>query len=209
VVVMAKEHSALVHKTAAMTDPLTGLFNRRGFFEAAEKLAASQRKCGQPVTIMMFDLDHFKSINDRFGHDTGDEALQAFAATASSNMRLNDVVGRLGGEEFAAMLPGGIETALMVAERVRAAFESRGVEIAGHVMNVTVSIGVAESLPDAAQIQTMLTRADRALYAAKAHGRNRVCTDKDARDTAPVAPSLVPAACDTEQDVGAAAAVAA
>jgi diguanylate cyclase (GGDEF)-like protein len=208
VVVMAKEHSALVHKTAAMTDPLTGLFNRRGFFEAAEKLVASQRKSGQPVTIMMFDLDHFKSINDRFGHDTGDEALQTFAATASSNMRLNDVVGRLGGEEFAAMLPGGIETALMVGERVRAAFEARGVEIAGHVMNATVSIGVTESLSDVAHIQTMLARADRALYAAKAHGRNRVCTDKDARDTTPVAPPLVPVAGELERDVSAAEAAA-
>jgi GGDEF domain-containing protein len=94
VVVMAKEYSALVHKTAAMTDHLTGLFNRRGFLEAADKLLASQRKTGQPVTIVMFDLDHFKSINDRFGHDVGDEALQAFAATASTNMRLHDIVGR-------------------------------------------------------------------------------------------------------------------
>jgi diguanylate cyclase (GGDEF)-like protein len=192
VVVMAKEHSALVHKTAAMTDHLTGLFNRRGFIEAAEKLIASQRKNGQQVTIMMFDLDHFKSINDRFGHDTGDDALRAFAATASTNMRLHDVVGRLGGEEFAAILPGGLETAQMVAERVRAAFETRGVEIAGHVMNATVSIGISESLADVAQVSTMLTRADRALYAAKANGRNRVCTDKEAMDAMRKAPPLVP-----------------
>jgi diguanylate cyclase (GGDEF)-like protein len=198
VVVMAKEHSALVHKTAAMTDHLTGLFNRRGFIEAADKLIASQRKSGQSVTIMMFDLDHFKSINDRFGHDTGDEALKAFAATASTNMRLNDVVGRLGGEEFAAILPGGLETAHLVAERVRAAFETRGVEIDGHVMNATVSIGISESIADVAQISTMLTRADRALYAAKANGRNRVCTDKEARDAMPKAPPLVPEQDDLE-----------
>ena len=193
VVVMAKEHSALVHRTAAMTDHLTGLFNRRGFLDAADKLVASQRRSGQPVTVMMFDLDHFKSINDRFGHDVGDEALQAFAATASSNMRIHDVIGRLGGEEFAAILPGGTETALMVAERVRAAFEMRGIEIAGHGMNATVSIGVTQSLPDVAHIPTMLARADRALYAAKAKGRNRVCTDTDAHESAPVAPSLAPA----------------
>jgi len=193
VVVMAKEHSALVHRTAAMTDHLTGLFNRRGFLDAADKLVASQRRSGQPVTVMMFDLDHFKSINDRFGHDVGDEALQAFAATASSNMRIHDVIGRLGGEEFAAILPGGTETALMVAERVRAAFETRGIEIAGHGMNATVSIGVTQSLPDVAHIPTMLARADRALYAAKAKGRNRVCTDTDAHESAPVAPSLAPA----------------
>jgi GGDEF domain-containing protein len=123
VVVMAKEHSALVHKTAAMTDLLTGMFNRRGFLEAAEKLIQTQRKLGQPVSVMMFDLDHFKSINDRFGHDVGDEALQAFAATASSSMRIHDIIGRLGGEEFAAILPGGTDTATLVAERVRANFE--------------------------------------------------------------------------------------
>jgi diguanylate cyclase (GGDEF)-like protein len=190
VVVMAKEHSALVHKTAAMTDHLTGLFNRRGFFEAAEKLLETQRKQGQSVTIMMFDLDHFKSINDRFGHEVGDDALQAFAATASSNMRLHDIFGRLGGEEFAAILPGGTETALMVGERVRAAFETSGVEIAGHAMNATVSIGITESLADVAHIQTMLSRADRALYAAKAKGRNRICTDKDAHDSTAKAPIL-------------------
>jgi diguanylate cyclase (GGDEF)-like protein len=208
VVVMAKEHSALVHKTAAMTDHLTGLFNRRGFFEAAEKLVASQRKSGQPVTIMMFDLDHFKSINDRFGHEVGDEALQAFAATASTNMRLHDIVGRLGGEEFAAILPGGSDTALMVAERVRSAFETRGVEISGHAMNATVSIGISESLAEVAQISTMLARADRALYAAKASGRNRVCTDKDVRDAAPKAP-LVPDCAGADQDEGAPADAAA
>jgi diguanylate cyclase (GGDEF)-like protein len=200
VVVMAKEYSALVHKTAAMTDHLTGLFNRRGFLEAADKLLASQRKTGQPVTIVMFDLDHFKSINDRFGHDVGDEALQAFAATASTNMRLHDIVGRLGGEEFAAILPGGVDTALMVAERVRAAFETRGVEIAGHAMNATVSIGIAEALADVAHIPTMLARADRALYAAKANGRNRVCTDKDAHAAASQMPPLVPGQDDMGQD---------
>ncbi len=199
VVVMAKEHSALVHKTAAMTDHLTGLFNRRGFFEAAQKLVENQSKQGQSVTIMMFDLDRFKSINDRFGHDAGDEALQAFAATASSNMRLHDIVGRLGGEEFAAILPGGTETALMVGERVRSAFETSGVEIAGHAMNATVSIGIAESLADVAHIPAMLSRADRALYAAKANGRNRICSDKDAREAALTAPALSPATDESDE----------
>ena len=191
VVVMAKEHSALVYKTAAMTDPMTGLFNRRGFFEAAEKLIVTQRKLGQPVAVMMFDLDHFKSINDRFGHEAGDEALQAFAATASTNMRLHDIVGRLGGEEFAAILPGGAETAMMVGERVRAAFETRGLEIAGYAMNATVSIGVAQSLADVANVSTLLARADRALYAAKAGGRNRLCSEKDV-PREPKVPPLAP-----------------
>jgi diguanylate cyclase (GGDEF)-like protein len=179
VVVMAKEYSALVHKTAAMTDHLTGLFNRRGFFEAAEKLIESRKQLGEPVTVMMFDLDHFKSVNDRFGHDTGDEALRAFAQTASTNMRQHDIIGRLGGEEFAAILPASVETALMVGERVRAAFANKGVEIAGHAMNATVSIGIAGAMAERAQVAGLLARADRALYAAKAAGRNRLCTDRD------------------------------
>lgn len=188
VMVMTKEHTVQLHKTAAMTDPMTGLFNRRGFAEAAEQLIARQRKARQPVTVMMFDLDHFKSINDRFGHDVGDDALKTFAATASSNMRTNDVIGRLGGEEFAAILPGGGETALIVGERVRAAFQAKGIEISGHVLNATVSIGAIESPADAANVAAMLTRADEALYAAKNLGRNRVCTEKDIVDQEPEAP---------------------
>jgi len=122
----------------------------------------------------MFDLDHFKSINDRFGHDAGDDALRTFAATASSNMRGDDIIGRLGGEEFAAILPGRADTAFMVAERVRLAFEAAGVTIAGHDMNATVSIGAAESPAETANVAALLTRADEALYQAKTSGRNRV-----------------------------------
>ena len=185
VMVMTKENSVRLHKTAAMTDPMTGLFNRRGFAESAEKVIAAQRKSGQPVTVMMFDLDHFKSINDHFGHDVGDDALKAFAETAGNNMRTNDVLGRLGGEEFAAILPGGGETALIVGERVRAAFEARGLEISGHVLNATVSIGAVEAFAENADVSAMLTRADEALYAAKKLGRNRVCTEKDIVEQTP------------------------
>lgn len=190
VMVMTKEHSVQLHKTAAMTDPMTGLFNRRGFAEAAEKLIAAQSKSGQPVTVMMFDLDHFKSINDRFGHDVGDDALKAFAETASSSMRTNDVIGRLGGEEFAAIIPGGGETALIVGERVRAAFEVRGIEISGRTLNATVSIGAIEALAENADVSAMLTRADEALYAAKKLGRNRVCTEKDIVEQEPEAKQI-------------------
>ena len=149
----------------------------------------------------MFDLDHFKSINDRFGHDVGDEALRTFAATASSNMRGDDIVGRLGGEEFAAILPGNGDTAFMVAERVRLAFEVAGVTISGHDMNATVSIGAAESPAETANITALLTRADQALYRAKTSGRNRVVvegssppTENPPTDPVPdiSAPSLVP-----------------
>jgi diguanylate cyclase (GGDEF)-like protein len=174
VVVMVKEHSALVHKTAAMTDYMTGLYNRRGFLEVAHKLIAAQKRKGESVTVLMFDLDHFKSINDRFGHDVGDDALRTFAATASGSMRGDDIIGRLGGEEFAAILPGKADTATMVAERVRAAFEIAGITISGHCMNATVSIGAADSLAEVANITALLTRADQALYQAKSSGRNCV-----------------------------------
>jgi len=173
VVGMAKEHVALVHKTAAMTDVLTGLFNRRAFLEAAERLLAQRARKRQPVSVLVFDLDHFKSINDRFGHATGDEALKVFARTASANLRASDVVGRLGGEEFAAILPSGEADAAMVAERLRTAFQSAGVEIGGHRIGATVSIGVATVVPPAA-IDALLSRADIALYRAKSNGRNRV-----------------------------------
>lgn len=202
VVVMVKEHSAQVHKTAAMTDFMTGLYNRRGFLDVAHKLIAAQKRKGESVTVLMFDLDHFKSINDRFGHDVGDDALRTFAATASGNMRGDDIIGRLGGEEFAAILPGKAENAMMVAERVRAAFEMAGVTIAGHCMNATVSIGAADCPADTANMTALLARADQALYRAKSSGRNRVVVSEDGRSSqghpvageAPVvaAPPLMP-----------------
>src|ERR1019366_7806391 len=98
---------------------------------------------GQPVSALMFDLDHFKSINDRFGHAIGDKALHIFAVTASVSMRATDIVGRLGGEEFVALLPATLADARVVAERVRRAFETAGATVAGCDLNATVSIGAA------------------------------------------------------------------
>lgn len=190
VVVMAKEHSAQVHKTAAMTDYMTGLYNRRGFLEVAQKLIDTQKRKGEHVTVLMFDLDHFKSINDRFGHDAGDDALRTFAATASGNMRGDDIIGRLGGEEFAAILPGNATTSAIVAERVRTAFEHAGVIISGHCMNATVSIGAADIAAEKADLAALLTQADRALYQAKSSGRNRVVVDSAGSECAlPVVPA--------------------
>jgi diguanylate cyclase (GGDEF)-like protein len=177
VVVMAKEHVVMLHKTAAMTDPMTGLFNRRGFQEAAQRLIEMQARKGEPVTVLMFDLDHFKSINDRFGHAVGDEALKVFARTAASNMRSADVLGRLGGEEFSAILPGDVDMAFNVAERVRAAFDIAGEEIANITMRATVSIGAAATPAKYAHLEALIARADSALYKAKTGGRNRVVAD--------------------------------
>jgi diguanylate cyclase (GGDEF)-like protein len=190
VVVMAKERMLLAHKTAAMTDALTGLFNRRAFLAEAQQMIARQARANAPVTVLMFDLDHFKSINDRFGHAVGDDALRLFAQTAVGNMRGNDVFGRLGGEEFAAIIAGPQSEAAVVAERVRAAFEAAGVDISGHDIGATVSIGLAEQFPPAA-IEGLLARADAALYRAKEKGRNRIETSLPAAPVQP--PPLVPA----------------
>ena|SRR5262245_39698365 len=127
---------------------------------------------------MMFDLDRFKSVNDRFGHGVGDEALRVFGATASTNLRASDVLGRLGGEEFAAVLPGTVEDASIAAERVRRAFQVAGVSVAGCLLDATVSIGVASGEPGS-DVMGMLVSADAALYRAKIKGRNRVELEKD------------------------------
>ncbi len=191
VMVMAKERVALVHKTAAMTDLLTGLFNRRAFLEAANRLIEQRARKSQPVSVLLFDLDKFKSINDRFGHAVGDDALKVFASTAAASMRSTDVIGRLGGEEFAAILPGNAADAGVVAERLRAAFQAAGVVISGHAIGATVSVGVASAIAPV-QVDSLLARADAALYRAKHNGRNRI--EFDQQETAPVsAPQPIPA----------------
>ena len=198
IVVMAKERVAQFHKTAAMTDMLTGLYNRRAFLDAANLIIADCAKKNRPVSVLLFDLDHFKSINDRFGHAVGDDALKLFAATATSKMRATDVIGRLGGEEFAAIVPGGEMEAGLVAERLRQAFEAAGVAISGYDIAATVSVGVATALVPM-PIEPLLARADAALYAAKRNGRNRIEFDdgkapqiQPARPAA-ASPELIPA----------------
>ena len=143
----------------------------------------------------MFDLDHFKSINDRFSHQVGDEALRVFAKTVSRNMRSSDIVGRFGGEEFSAILPGGLDVAFGVAERVRAAFDIAGEEIADMLVRATVSVGAASVQAREAHLEALIGRADAALYRAKSSGRNRVVADWDSPDAeaaAKAAPALVP-----------------
>ena len=181
VVLMAKERVVLVHRTAAMTDPLTGLYNRRAFMEAANLMVSRRKRQLQPVSVLLFDLDHFKSINDRFGHAVGDDALQMFAKVAVASTRATDVIGRLGGEEFAAFIPGNISDATVVAERVRTAFQTAGKEISGHAMGATVSIGAASGIPPV-EVGVLLARADAALYRAKELGRNRLELAVDAME---------------------------
>jgi diguanylate cyclase (GGDEF)-like protein len=174
---LAKERALSSHKAAALTDPLTGLFNRRGLLEATRGLAEQSSRLAQPISVLAFDLDHFKSINDRFGHAVGDDVLKLFASVASTSMRATDVVCRLGGEEFVAIIPGSLDDAIAIAERVRVAFEAAACTVSGRYVGATVSVGVA-SHEAATNIDALLARADTALYAAKAGGRNRVATDK-------------------------------
>jgi len=174
VLLMVKDQQVLFHRTAASTDPLTSLLNRRAFMEAAVNLSAQQEKKGAQVTLMMFDLDHFKSINDRFGHAVGDDALKTFAGSVSASLRMNDIVGRLGGEEFAAIVAADSEIGARIAERVRAGYEKAGVEISGYQIGSTVSIGTATAVADKHSVEWLIARADAAVYAAKKSGRNRV-----------------------------------
>lgn len=170
---LVSERTVSAHKTAASVDPLTGLLNRRGFGEATSRMIEREAKAGRPVTVMIFDIDHFKSVNDRFGHAAGDDVLQVFANVVVGSLRMTDLVGRVGGEEFAALLPCSIEEALLAAERVREAFETSGVAIDDAPLETTVSIGVAGG-PANTELEVLMASADTALYQAKRGGRNRV-----------------------------------
>jgi diguanylate cyclase (GGDEF)-like protein len=192
VLVLAKERTVRIQKDAASTDELTGVLNRRGFFAAAHQLVARQARKREPVSVLMFDLDRFKSINDRYGHAVGDEALRVFAATASGNLRASDVVARFGGEEFVAMLPGSLADARAAAERVRLAFQAAAGIVAERPLAATVSIGAA-SAELCADIAALIAAADGALYRAKANGRNRVEGVEQPLPTLIGMPPLVPA----------------
>jgi diguanylate cyclase (GGDEF)-like protein len=174
VLLMVKDNDVDIYRSAASTDHLTGLLNRRAFLETAHILCTRQAGRGQPVTMMMFDLDHFKSINDRFGHAVGDEVLRVFANVTRSSMRGSDIIGRLGGEEFAVIVAEPIEFAERIAERLRASFETAGITIADQTIGATVSIGVATSFEPVTDLAPLIGRADAALYNAKREGRNRV-----------------------------------
>jgi len=179
VLLMVKDQRVRIYRRAATTDHLTGLPNRRAFLDGANALCARLARRREPVTLMMFDLDHFKSINDRFGHATGDEALKVFAAVLNTSMRADDIMGRLGGEEFAAIVPGDIEVAGKIAERIRAGFEQAGAVIAGEAIGGTVSIGAACAREPVIDLDALIARADNALYDAKHAGRNRMCAAPD------------------------------
>ena len=172
---MAKERTELRHRTAAMVDPLTGIANRRSFLQDAAQLAKRHTANPRPTAVLLIDLDHFKSINDRFGHALGDRALEIFAESARQSVRTSDLVGRLGGEEFAAVLVNtSQDKAVAVAERIRASFAQAALEVDSRPVGATVSIGLVHCQDAVLDVPELLAQADQALYFAKEHGRNRV-----------------------------------
>lgn len=163
----------------ASTDPLTRVANRRAFLRRAIQMLESHRAQSRPMSVVGLDLDHFKQLNDRFGHAAGDQVLAAVADRLQLNLRTHDLLGRLGGEEFAIALPDTrIEEALQIAERLREGVEALPHDALEPGLQVTVSLGVASLDPDRhGKLDDLLEAADRALYRAKAAGRNRVLAD--------------------------------
>jgi diguanylate cyclase (GGDEF)-like protein len=172
---MAKERAELRHKTAALIDPLTGIANRRAFLDEVHAMSRRQGAAARPVVMLVADLDHFKSINDKHGHAVGDSALRMFAEVASAKLGPCDLIGRLGGEEFAILLyDAGREKALATAERIRLAFEDAAAAVDDRPVHGTVSIGMVTAEAGLFDGPALLVRADEALYCAKERGRNRV-----------------------------------
>jgi diguanylate cyclase (GGDEF)-like protein len=153
-------------------DSLTSVANRRHFFELAEREFSRIRRYKHDMSIMMLDIDHFKNINDHSGHATGDKVLVAMVNLTLSKLRSLDAIGRLGGEEFAILMPEtAIGQAMIVAERLRQSIET---EMSDEVPSITISIGVSSVIAEDKSFETALARADAALYQAKNEGRNTV-----------------------------------
>jgi diguanylate cyclase (GGDEF)-like protein len=168
--ITAEVDLAAIQERYALTDRLTGLMNRRGLDGVLQREVSRRRRSGSALSLVLFDVDKFKAVNDVHGHAAGDEVLRAVAATIASLVRGSDAVGRWGGEEFLVILPDSGHTgALRCAERIRAGVEALSLPIG----TITISAGLAEVAPDEA-LEEALKRADERLYAAKSAGRNRV-----------------------------------
>jgi diguanylate cyclase (GGDEF)-like protein len=166
-------------QSLALTDPLTGLHNRRSLFELGRIEFARAHRMNRAFCCMMLDIDHFKQINDTYGHPVGDQVLREFAKRCKTSVREIDLVGRYGGEELIILLPEtDRKTAMRVAERLRAAVAAAPIKIPDYEISVTVSIGVAEKDENTLQLETVIARADQAMYIAKHKGRNRVAMSK-------------------------------
>ncbi len=171
---LKRREAALYHR--ATRDALTGLFNRGHFTEMAAQELERARRFAEPLTVALMDLDHFKRVNDTYGHDSGDQTLVQFASICQEHARKIDLVGRLGGEEFVLLLPrANKEPAFEILQRLRLALmEARITSAAGATFGCTVSIGIAALRPHTRDLRELLRNADAALYKAKREGRNRV-----------------------------------
>lgn len=173
---LARAHVELIE--AGRTDPLTGCLNRRAFTQEAHGAVTRARELDQPLAVLMLDIDRFKNVNDRHGHPAGDRVINSVVGTLLKTIRATDVLCRMGGEEFAVMLPSEtVDSAAAIAERIRAAVADCAIPLTedGTVfLNITISLGVAVLEPTDASLFDVLGRADKALYRAKSSGRNRV-----------------------------------
>jgi two-component system cell cycle response regulator len=170
-------HNVQLSLEMAITDQLTGLHNRRYMSRHLDNLVSGAQKSGKPLAFLIMDIDHFKSVNDTYGHDIGDEVLRDFAGRISANVRGIDLACRYGGEEFVVVMPDtDFAFAMTIAERLRKSVEETAFVISRDPgkLNVTISIGIAASLRDGDTADGLLHRADQALYRAKREGRNRV-----------------------------------
>jgi diguanylate cyclase (GGDEF)-like protein len=159
----------------ARIDPLTGLYNRRAFMERASDELLRARRYSTPLALAMIDLDHFKDINDRWGHAIGDQVLMVFADILKHHMREVDLVARVGGEEFVMLMTEtSVEEAVRVAERIRKDVMAASLQLADAQLHWTASVGVTALHSDDYSVSAALVRADKALYRAKEGGRNRV-----------------------------------
>ncbi len=166
---------ALRLQQEAQVDPLTGLPNRRALMEGGDRAMYLARYMEQPVSLYMIDVDHFKKVNDTWGHAAGDRILKQVATRIRANLREGDLCARFGGEEFSAVLPGAnLGDAVGVAERIRQCIEAHRFSAGKEKVRVTVSVGIAAFPQDGATLEELLEVADQRLYAAKGSGRNRV-----------------------------------
>ena len=165
-------------RVQATRDGLTGLYNRRAVLERLDQEMARARREGAELSVLLLDVDHFKRVNDQYGHQAGDEVLRELAARLGSVLRTYDAFGRYGGEELIAILPGcGNAASVLVAERMRSAAASSPIETRTGAVAVTVSIGAASCRSGQTDAAAIIARADAALYRAKNGGRNRVEAD--------------------------------
>ncbi|MEM1229041.1 MAG: diguanylate cyclase, partial [Pseudomonadota bacterium] len=179
--------------TLAQTDPLTGCSNRRVFFEISRKLRFADARREQSSALLVLDIDHFKQVNDRYGHTVGDQAICHVVTRILATIRRSDVLGRLGGEEFGVFMPStSLKEGAIVAEKIRRAIDQHPLPLSRDALPLTVSVGVAEMAAVDAEPGEALSVADQAMYQAKRSGRNRVCLATESLDPVSDTPGDAP-----------------